>query len=454
VFENDLSLTMIGGETPSNITVRLWEVVSSLNPSTEKAETSVSALGTPQTLSTAVPTDPNNALTRQMQVKIDVGLPLPEPASAALSVQPGESLPPADLFRSGRFDRMSASPSEPLEIVMFSAVQITREELLKGLPSVPVEFHERVVNLPGISVTVFATVTAITATLEGDETVAISLEGTLRPGRTAPLVGFAFTAKLAISGSGDEVKPEDVISVVVVPGSEHLTFAGTGSVASELEQAMLNLLSGLILETVSPGLLAQIHQKVNKQAIEQAAQAAGGGHTTPATLPAGVVLSVRQVLIHPAGAVNEGIEIFASLGAFGGVLSKFPQGTSSGGTSSNCALSSMAALPSAQVDLARLRGVRERLLGGEQTERELVHAYYRHSAEAWEMLQRDRRLMLAAQSLLGELQAGRWGLRHHLRALMLARRLARAGSPELRRTIRQTLAARPRRLARVALGSH
>ena len=95
------------------------------------------------------------------------------------------------------------------------------------------------------------------------------------------------------------------------------------------------------------------------------------------------MLSVRQVLIHPAGAVNEGIEIFASLGAFGGVLSKFQHGTSSGGTSSNCALSSMAALPSAQVDLARLRAVRERLLGGGQTERELVHAYYRHSAEAW-----------------------------------------------------------------------
>ena len=37
---------------------------------------------------------------------------------------------------------MSASPGEPLEIVMFSAVQISHEELLKALPSVPVEFHK------------------------------------------------------------------------------------------------------------------------------------------------------------------------------------------------------------------------------------------------------------------------------------------------------------------------
>ena len=102
MFENDLSLTMIGGETPSSITVRLWEVVSSLNPSTEKAGTSVSALGTPQTLSTAVPTDPNDALTRQMQVKIDVDLPLPEPASARSASNPANLCrPPTSSARAG-----------------------------------------------------------------------------------------------------------------------------------------------------------------------------------------------------------------------------------------------------------------------------------------------------------------------------------------------------------------
>jgi hypothetical protein len=97
----------------------------------------------------------------------------------------------------------------------------------------------------------------------------------------------------------------------------------------------------------------------------------------PASMPAGVVLSVRSLRAgtRPLGAGTEPvIEVRAALGAFGGVANKFPAGTFGG----PCFIATAATSPDSP-EVGILRRLRDERLAGSVLGREFIRWYARNS---------------------------------------------------------------------------
>lgn len=228
------------------------------------------------------------------------------------------------LFRSSRFE--TEPPAEPIEVILAPESLIGNAELSTALgSSLPMTKNSTTIN-------------SLTLTVAGKD-IAITAVGTdtnLPPGVT-----FTYTATLVLvpSGSLGDDSPFDIR--LINPSLSFTAGTGTGLVTF-----LLNLISGLILAEVAPDIKRTIRNMLNSGVVT--AVATRFNRVPSTTLPADVVLSIRSVRATtrstPAGPESV-IGVRAALGAFGGVLNKFPPVTGGGGGRISCFIATAALSP-------------------------------------------------------------------------------------------------------------
>jgi hypothetical protein len=121
-------------------------------------------------------------------------------------------------------------------------------------------------------------------------------------------------------------------------GGASLSF--TANPGHGVETFLLNLFSGWLAQPLADTVLAKINEGLVESAHSKAAQAAGipSTGTSPPTLPAEVVLSVRRLAITPTGVGGGGPGIYAwgAIGSFGDLLGHLFPGRSSGRSLPGC----------------------------------------------------------------------------------------------------------------------
>lgn len=205
------------------------------------------------------------------------------------------------LFRSGPFASLPpGSPGDPaglIEIGIVAGVPVSSAALMASLPpasSIPVP--------TGVAVTSVAlSLGSGTATLLVGATLTASL-GFLGP----LIIPFTYALTFAIAPSFNM----NVVTEVCV-----LTPTGAGSITTPLG-GVANFILGFIAPSIEPMLtttvVGAVQGALNSIIIATAATAVG----LPA-LPAGVVVSMRRIVITPAG-----VSLFPAVGAYGGLLNK------------------------------------------------------------------------------------------------------------------------------------
>jgi hypothetical protein len=288
------------------------------------------------------------------------------------------------LFRSGRFT--TEPPTDPIEVILAPEELIGAAELAGAIGTLPMTSGS-------------TTITGLTLAVAGAD-VALTATGT-DTGLPAG-VTFTYSATLVLI-------PNDSLQAVDEPfdirlDNPSLTF--TAAPGTGLATALLNAVSGLIYNEVAPRVKATVKGLVNTGVLSTVATRLNRG--VPATMPAGVVLSIRGVRATTRGTESV-IGVRGALAAFGGVLNKLP--ALSGGAG-RCFIASAALHPEAQeVQVLRLWRD-ERLLirrGGAR----LIGAYERISAPLAVFIARsDRRRALVRRLVVAPAaRVARWSLR-------------------------------------------
>lgn len=365
-----------GGDPTSPVSARLWQIWSTVggpgagwNQQEEgRDDIQVDASGqTPQTFSFALGPD-------FQSVSREIGLSLQD--------TPGVAGDRGWLFRSGMFDTL---PTDQIEVVAARTL-INQTDLDGMLPAVP------------LTVDASTTITAITAMIASG---GVDFTATGTSTQLPAPVTFNFMGTMQLFPSANVALVDEVLDVGFTGAT--ISFMGTGTVASAIEAALLNAVNGVVLSKVLPMIRDTLQSRINASIASSAGRSLPGG-----TLPTGVVLSVRSVRINGPGAPTPDqpaatIGVRGALGAFGGVLNKLPQPPSGGG-SSLCAGSTLAALGQLAVSLDALRLDRDALASSPAGAR-LVELYYRWSPDMVRLLEEDSALSERVGALAGELHA-------------------------------------------------
>jgi hypothetical protein len=249
------------------------------------------------------------------------------------------------LFRSGRFT--TEPPAEPIEVILAPEQFIGAAELAAAVGPLPMTSGS-------------TTITGLTLAVAGAD-IALTATGT-DTGLPAG-VTFTYTATLVLLPNASQLEIDSPFEIRLDSPSLSFT-AGPGTGFATF---FLNAFAGIIHGEVAPRLKATIKGTLNAGVLSQVATQLNRG--VPASMPPGVVLSVRSVRATTRPAAGGGTEpvigVRAALGAFGGVFNKFPALSGGGRT---CFIASAALDPSSEevVTLRRWRDERLRLrLGGE-----------------------------------------------------------------------------------------
>jgi hypothetical protein len=253
------------------------------------------------------------------------------------------------IFRSGRYS--FPLPSESIEVVLASEVFLNQADINAGLPATPFSS----------GTTMIATVSAVLGTTG----LALTATGT---DSAAPGVTFTYTATLNLFPNSSISEIGDPLNVGLAGAS--LVFAGTSPISS-IFAAVLNAVNGIILRDVNPMLRRTLKARINASVVSTIASGLNRAPTT--SLPTGVVLSIRKVRF-TSRSTSTGSEavigVSGALGAFGGVLSKFPT-ISSGG---QCFIATAAA-GSNSLEVEVLRILRDKCLLSSRVGRAFVRFY-------------------------------------------------------------------------------
>lgn len=329
----------------------------------------------------------------------------------------------AFLFRSGSFP--DALPTDPIEIVASSRT-FFQNDIQGLLPTLPMQVN---------SGTTLTSLTTRLADADKANNLDAGIDFISKGTTNAPgvVVDFQFTGRLVFQPTSD-IAEGPFEAMVVGVENPFLVFTSGPSVLSSVEAAVLNALEPFIWHDYGGILIQNINSNLNVSILTSAGRLFAGG-----ALPSGINLSVRTIDVSSV----RGMEVRAALGAFGGVLSKFPSSSGSSGTSL-CPVHTLASLGLLASDLAVLRDIRDRQIAGSNVGRRLVESYYHAGVEVSALLNADRNLARRASSVVSDLVAA---LLHQEtpsqmlrnRGETLVRDLADRGSPELRRTILDAL---------------
>jgi hypothetical protein len=251
--------------------------------------------------------------------------PQPSPAwFIALWIQEVPRIPSGTgwLFKSGGFTTTEPT-SDPIEIIVAPEQLIGAAELAGAIGAFPVTQGS-------------TTITSVSLAVSGAD-IALTAVGTdtgLPSGVT-----FTYTATLKLIPNGNPVAVDTPFDVELDNPSLSFT-AGTGT---GFVTFLLNVIAGLIYNEVEPRVRSTVEGRLNAGVLSSVATRLNRG--VPTTMPTGVVLSIRSVrpLTRPldGGGTEPVIGVRAALGAFGGVLSKFPA------ASGRCFIASAATSPHA-----------------------------------------------------------------------------------------------------------
>lgn len=323
-----------------------WTIVGGPGPSEGLHEGPTADLTGPQVQNSATAPVP-------FQTAIDL-LPAPHPIwDPVIWLQEIGRIASGDgwLFRSGRF--ASGLPNHPIDIIVAPEFLVDNAMLASAMPALPF-------------VTGSTTVTGITTSIVGAD-IAVVATGTdtgLPPGDT-----FTLTCTLSLVANGS-IQQLDEPFLVQMSNVNFTAIAGPGAGFST---AIINLFSGAIIAGRADALEKKLQSQVNSGVLEMIATRINRG--TPATMPAGLVLSIRKVR---AATMADGsapaIGISAALGAFDGVTSKFPAGATPG----PCFIATAAAGEYSS-EVTQLRHFRDRALRSSAIGTQIVDLYQRIS---------------------------------------------------------------------------
>jgi hypothetical protein len=225
--------------------------------------------------------------------------------------------------------------------------------------------------------------------------IALTADGT--DTRLPANVSFHYTATLSLIPNGTlETLDEPFEIGLTNPALTFVAGPGGGFMA-----AILNAVAGIINNSVTPTVKATVKSVVNSGVMSSIASRLNRG--MPGALPAGVVVSVRRVEaatrpLAGGGGTEPVIRVFAALGAFGGVLSKFPPPPATGGGGTKTCFIATAALPPAAAELEILRAWRDDVLRRRRAGRGLIAVYERVSPPLARVIARSALLRAVARS--------------------------------------------------------
>jgi hypothetical protein len=285
-------------------------------------------------------------------------VPLPAPHyNIGLWIQEIPRLPAGGwLFRSGAFQ--TEPPSETVDVIVAPMQGIGTAELASAIGALPIVSGSTTISTATVVVSGVDLLLAATGT-----------DTSLPAGVT-----FTFTATLVLSINNSVREIDSPFDLTL--SNPSLTF--TAGVGTGFSTALLNLFRGPIYDTIKPRLLATLNGRINSGVLSTVATRLNRG--VPATMPAGVVLSVRSLRAgtRALGAGTESIiEVRAALGAFSGVASKFPPGTFGG----SCFIAT-AATAHDSTEVSILRRWRDERLARTPSGRAFVRWYEKRSPPA------------------------------------------------------------------------
>jgi hypothetical protein len=221
------------------------------------------------------------------------------------------SIFPGALFRSGPLGALPpGSPTDPAGLIEIGVPAtpppILSATITAGLPALPMT-----VGVSGSFGMTSLTIATLTITLgTGSVTLAVGATTTLALGFFLGSITFPFvyTLTFAIVPS---LNMNDVTEICVVAPS------GPGTLTTPLgglPALLLSVAAPSIEPTIRASVVTTVQTALNAAIVTTAASVVG-----QATLPPGVVVSMRRVVVAPGGIV-----FFPSLGAYGGLLNKLP----------------------------------------------------------------------------------------------------------------------------------
>jgi hypothetical protein len=207
------------------------------------------------------------------------------------------------LFRSGGFQ--TEPPPEPIEVILAPEELLSADQIAAAVGPLPITSGT-------------TTITAITPVIVGGD-VMVTADGS--DTRIPSGITFTYTMTLVLAAN-DNIRSAAPFRVRLANAGLHFNAApGTG-----FGTAILNSLADLLEGEVAPRVNATVNGLVNAGVLSQVATRLNRG--IPASMPAGVVLSIRSVraTTRPtgAGSTENVIGVRAALAGFGGVLNKFP----------------------------------------------------------------------------------------------------------------------------------
>ncbi|HIH44554.1 MAG TPA: hypothetical protein HA257_05620 [Candidatus Methanoperedenaceae archaeon] len=217
-----------------------------------------------------------------------VNLPAANGIGVSIDIQDGQ------VFRSGFMDRLPEQADQFINIHVFpEPILITKAELDAAIPQMPIRLDD------------CRRIDSLVYTF-GNNVINVSGTGT---DSCISGVSFAFSCVLSLSPSAGIRDTARILEAGI--GAVNITFSGSGVIPS-IEAVIKNLLAGWF----ERDLRDMVRNRL--QVLLDGATSRGLGRLPP--LPAGVVLTVRRVGIHP-----DGIRVLAALGSFGDLFAKFQQ---------------------------------------------------------------------------------------------------------------------------------
>lgn len=281
-------------------------------------------------------------------------------------------------FRSGRMETL---PTQSIEVILANRVDMTQADVDASLPPMP------------MSVDATTTITSATAMLQNNGFISLVANGTTSTSPLPAPVNFTYTLEFKIVPSASIADAETEVFDIETQGRGTIVFTGT-TVVGTIEAAILNTISFFILRELFPRFRARLKSSLNTSVLSQLAGRIAPGTTT---MPPGIIVSARTVAI-----TSQGIAVRAALGAFGGVLSKFP--TTSTGGGKICGILALGASTAAAIQPDMFRMFRDNILARSNAGKELIELYYKHSEEAVKIVLSSYGLSGRAARLLLELQ--------------------------------------------------
>jgi hypothetical protein len=279
-------------------------------------------------------------------------------------------------FRSGEFS--GALPTERIDVVLLAPVGLTRADFAAALPALPIAMSSsRTITFLSVISGSFLVVTAAGTTTEA---LGVSVAFTCR-------IEFELAASSSISAPGQLFKFGSVSSVIV-------DFSGTNPAATaaaailDVEPGLKQQYQDFVTNTILPFFASGLGPRLVTAVLSTSLAGLIGPGVS--ALPTGVILSVRSIEV-----TTPGLTVRAALGAFGGVLSKFPPPPSTG----RCFIAA-AATSESSPDVRALRDFRDSYLLSSRTGGHLVRLYEAISPSLAKRIRANRLLRVAIRYLI------------------------------------------------------